>query len=292
MFEEIATGVFSVDHQVVEGKNGVVLGRRGAVAIDGGNYPEEGQAVAEFLHARGYAPRRLVLTHGHGDHILGGGALADGEVFAHANTPAVIRRQIPGWAARSGETEAQVAARLVWPTVTFSHELDLDLGDRTLHLFPTPGHSEDGVCVYLPETRILFAGDAVVTGIVPAIGDGDSAQLEASLRALAELPIAILVSGHGPLLRGSETIRDWLGWLVGYLAGIRAFVQGELARGQAADAVADAAEFHRFVGDRLPADRHGMPRRHRATVEKIVEEQLHEAGAGRDLRREDCAGRL
>ena len=80
MFTEIAAGVFSAEHQVAEGKNALVFGRRGALAIDGWTYEKEGQAMADFMRAKGYEPNRLALTHGHGDHVLGARPLAAGEV--------------------------------------------------------------------------------------------------------------------------------------------------------------------------------------------------------------------
>jgi cyclase len=273
MFTEIAPGVFSVEHQVAEGKNGIILGRRIALAIDGGIDPEEGRAMAEFIRSRGMAPERLVLTHGHGDHVLGAAALAQGEVFAHAATPAVIQRHLPGMAERPGLSTAEMAARLPRPTVTFTGELRLDLGGRSVLLFPTPGHSEDGISVLVEPERILFAGDSVVTGIIPAIGDGDSRVLEATLRSLEGREIEVLVPGHGPIVRGAEAVRDWLRWIAGYLARVRDFARAELERGRDPEAVAEAAGYATLVGDRLPEDRHGMPRRHRATVEKIAREE-------------------
>ena len=39
-------------------------------------------------------------------------------------------------------------------------------------------------CALLEEDRVLCGGDTVVTGIVPAIADGDSRLLEATLRRL------------------------------------------------------------------------------------------------------------
>jgi cyclase len=276
MFTEIAPGVFAVEHRVVEGKNGIILGRRIALAVDAGNEPEEGEAMGAFIRERGLAPDRLALTHGHGDHVLGGAALASGEVFAHAAAPGVIRRHLAGWAERAGLTLEEMEARLPMPTVTFTDELRIDLGGRTVRLFPVPGHSQDGVCVFLEEERILFAGDSVVTGIVPAIGDGDSRTLEASLRELAGMEIEVLVAGHGPVLRGADRVREWIEWLAEYLAGIRAAVRVGLRQGQAPAAVADSIPFRAHVGDRLPEERHGMPRRHRSTVEKIIAEVLQE----------------
>jgi cyclase len=272
MFSELAPGVFSVDHRVVEGKNGIILGGRSALAIDSGSEPEEGLAMAEFIRARGYAPNRLALTHGHGDHLLGGAAFADAEVFAHARAPEVIRRQIPAWADRAGMSAEAMEARLLHPTITFAGDLRIDLGGKRVRFLHTPGHSDDGVSLYVEEDRLLFAGDTVVTGIVPAIGDGDSRVLQASLNALASLEIDVLVPGHGPVLFGQEAVRECLAWLQEYLERIRTFVSEELRRGSDPETVADAAEYARFVGDRFLPDRHGMLRRHRNTVAKILEE--------------------
>jgi cyclase len=282
MIEELLPGIFSVDHRVADGKNGILFGERITLAIDGGTDPEEGEAMAAFIRARRREPDRLVLTHAHGDHVLGAAALAGGEVFAHSAATAVIRRQLPGWAQRSGESVAETEARVIRPTITFTSELRIDLGGRTARLFPTPGHSEDSICLFLEEEHVLFAGDTVVTGIVPAIGDGNGAVLETSLRRLLALEIDLLVPGHGPVRRGREAVRDWLAWMIDYLTGVRAFARAALARGEQPEAVADAVTYERFIGNRLPIDRHGMPRRHRHTVTKIIEEVLGEGyGRGR-----------
>ncbi|MCZ6677378.1 MAG: MBL fold metallo-hydrolase [Candidatus Poribacteria bacterium] len=281
MFTEIAPDVYSVAHRFVEGKNGIIIGTRGALAIDTCNYPDEGQAMTDFIRSKGWQPDRLALTHGHGDHILGGAAFADAEIFAHAATPEVIRKQLPGWAERSGESIAQVEARTIWPTVTFTDELRIDLGGKHLQFFPTPGHSKDGVCIYLEEHRALFAGDTVSTGIVSAFGDGDSREMEASLRKLTEMDIEILVPGHGPVLRGANRVRTWLEWLISYLSSVRAFVGDALRPGVDSEAVADVIDYQEFIGARLPIDKHGMPRRHRNAVEKIIEEELDRKDASR-----------
>ena len=46
---ELALGVFSVDSRFVDGKNGIVIGKRAALAIDGSNYEDEGAAMASFI---------------------------------------------------------------------------------------------------------------------------------------------------------------------------------------------------------------------------------------------------
>jgi len=274
MFDEVAPGVYSVSSRFVDGKNGLVFGSRGALAVDGSNYVDEGQAMAEFIRGQGAEPVRLALTHGHGDHILGAAPLAGGEVFAHESTPSVIREGMPRQAERWSVTVAEAEARTVWPTVTFRGTLRIDLGGKSVRMIHTPGHSCDSASAFVEPDRVLFAGDAVVTGIIPAIGNGNSRDMEASLQALLELDAAVLVSGHGPVLHGGDAVRDWLQWQVGYISGVRERVVEALAQGSDADGARDAAGFEEFVGDRLDAAEHGMEGRHLSTVSKIVEEEL------------------
>ena len=248
MFEQVAPAVYAVSNRWVEGKSGIVFGARIAVAVDACGYADEGQAMAGFIRERGFSPHRLVLTHGHGDHILGGESFAGAEVFAHDTCAQVIRRQLPGWAERSGETVKQVVGRVIWPTITFSERLTMDLGGKHLQLIHSPGHSEDGVCVYVAEDRLLFGGDTAVTGIVPAVGEGNSVALEATLRKLSDLPVDILVPGHGPVVRGAPLVRHWLGGWADYLARVRATVWEALERGEDPESVARSLRFEDFRG--------------------------------------------
>jgi cyclase len=272
MFTEEAPGVFSVASRFVDGKNGIVIGERAALAIDCCNYEDEGQAMANFIREKGFAPNRLALTHGHGDHIWGGNPLKGGDVFAHHLTPGVMARQVPQALAKRDVSEEKIRSEMPWPTVTYCDELWIDLGGKTVWLFPSPGHSVDGVSIYVVEDKVLFSGDSVVTGIVAAIGDGDSRILEQSLHHLMGLDIEVLVPGHGEALHGKERVQDWLRWQVGYLGAVRERLQKELALGKDAVLAADAVDFETYIGDRLPIDRNGMPKRHRNTVDKIVEE--------------------
>ena len=272
MITEIVPGIFSIDHQVAEGKNVVILSERGAWAVDTGSTPAEGREIADYIRGRGYTPNRLIYTHGHGDHVLGSSCFQGSDVFAHALTPVEIRRLLPALAARAGLQPEALAATIAWPTVTFRDELFLDLGNKQLHLFPTPGHSQDGVSIYVEEDRLLIAGDSVVTGIVPAIGDGNSLILEASLRRLARREIDVMVPGHGAVVYGRDAVQGWLQWLPDYLHSVRDFVQSALGRGESPAQIPALCDYDQFIGERLPKDRHNMAKRHRATVAKIVTE--------------------
>jgi cyclase len=196
MFNEIAEGIYSVDTRFVDGTNGLIFTSSGAVALDVGFYPDTGEAMADFIRARGHTPDRVVLTHGHSDHVLGGAAFRGADVFGNMGTADQARNQLAAFARRFDKDYDELMTQALLPNITFSGDLLLDMGDRTLRLFPTPGHSPDHISLYIAPERILFAGDTVVTGIVPAIGDGDSRVLEATLRGLLALDMDVLVAGR------------------------------------------------------------------------------------------------
>ncbi|MDA1192543.1 MAG: hypothetical protein O3A46_12785, partial [Candidatus Poribacteria bacterium] len=74
-----------------------------------------------------------------------------------------------------------------------------------------------------------------------------------------------------------------------YLRSVRAVVRERLNQGDDKDAAVDAVGYDEFVGDRLPKDRNGQPRRHRATVEKIADEELRDMRGNASARREEVS---
>jgi len=61
--------------------------------------------------------------------------------------------------------------------------------------------------------------------------------------------------------------------LADYLAAVRDRVRDSLKEGSSSSAAVEAVGYDEFVSDRLPRDRHNMPKRHRHTVVKIVAEE-------------------
>lgn len=90
----------------------------------------------------------------------------------------------------------------------------LDLGNRTLQVLHTPGHSPGGISLWEARTGTLFSGDIIYDG--PLIEDAYHSNLEhyaASLQRLSQLPIQTVHGGHFPSFSG-EKLREMIGqWL-------------------------------------------------------------------------------
>jgi glyoxylase-like metal-dependent hydrolase (beta-lactamase superfamily II) len=290
---QVAPGVYTVPHRVVAGKMGLIVGSRRSVAVDCGSDDAEGQALLDLARAGGRAPDWIVYTHGHSDHAGGGAPFRGAGVtaIAHVATPGVLRRLAEGRAARTGRRPEEVAAGLLWPEVLFAGELRLDLGGRTARLIPAPGHSPDSACLFLEPDGILFAGDTAVSAIPPAFGDGSGRALEATLRHLAGLGAAVLVPGHGAVLRGAPAVRAWLTWLADYLSALQEAAAGAVRaagpgggpagtaepgapEGALLDETLRLAPAGALLGDRLPLDGAERDRRHRDNAARAVAEAL------------------
>ena len=137
----------------------------------------------------------VVLTHNHADHSGGLQQLqADGAttIISAADRENMLRQP--------GSASAQIA---------YSGSLLLTMGGKELHLREIHGHTEGDTIAWLPQARVLVAGDLVTTAdSIPVIvnyEDGGSwVALESALGELAEYDFDYLIPGHGPVITKSE----------------------------------------------------------------------------------------
>jgi glyoxylase-like metal-dependent hydrolase (beta-lactamase superfamily II) len=156
----------------------------------------------------------LVLTHYHAVRTLGASAFAARRIIAHRNTAALVEeRGMEDWASEQGRMPrlfagAETILGLTRPTDTFDETMVLEVGDRRVELrYLGRGHTSGDLVVWLPEHRILFAGDLVEARAAPYMGDSyPGAWSSTTLDAVAALGAEQLVGGRGPVVRGREAV--------------------------------------------------------------------------------------
>ncbi len=166
-----------------------------AVLIDPGD-----EAARLMAALEGSEPTAIWLTHAHFDHI---GALA--EIHQQFPVPVYLHENDRELFGHAAESAAFFGLELKQPrleTLPLSQDQTLTLGTHQATCLFTPGHAPGHMAFYLPEQRLVFAGDALFQGSVGRtdLPGGDAAQLLESIRReLLTLPAETQVlPGHGP----------------------------------------------------------------------------------------------
>lgn len=206
---------------------GAVITNEGTVVIDTLPFPVETREMIDFLRAESKRGIRYVInTHYHADHVYGNYLFSEADIVASERCREIMRK--------SGEKNlneakqqtpelAEVALRL--PNLTVPDQVSLYLGDRVLRLVPLPGHSPDGLGVYVEGEKILFAGDSMMP--IPYFFWGDRDLLRQTLERMQAMNLENIVQGHGDvLLKGEidETIQQSVAYLDCILEKVRAKV--------------------------------------------------------------------
>jgi glyoxylase-like metal-dependent hydrolase (beta-lactamase superfamily II) len=89
----------------------------------------------------------------------------------------------------------------VLPTLLVTRELTLYRGERTIEIrHITRGNTAGDLVVWLPKERVVITGDLVVYP-TPYVFDSYIGDWVTSLDSLKALDAAVLIPGHGPVLR-------------------------------------------------------------------------------------------
>jgi glyoxylase-like metal-dependent hydrolase (beta-lactamase superfamily II) len=79
-------------------------------------------------------------------------------------------------------------------------------------LYFGPCHTLGDIAVWVPDERVLFAGDLAFVGSTPLVWEGSLHNWISTIDALLELRPAIVVPGHGPVTDASG-LREMQGYL-------------------------------------------------------------------------------
>ena len=184
--------------------------------------------LAESLHQEIRAltdlpVRYVILENGQGHAMLGTdywqqqGAI----VIAHEDAALEIEARGEGILQRmqSRNRDKAMGTRLALPDVTFTDNKILELGGRKIEiLYLGPAHSPGDIVVWLPEDKLVIAGDmAFHQRLLPVFEDTDTAGWVDTWPAFEALGATTVIPGHGVATSMSEVRR----WTLDYLTYMR-----------------------------------------------------------------------
>lgn len=158
--------------------------RKEAFAVDIGG---DGEELLKFLKQNDLTLKKIFLTHGHFDHILGTAVVAEAtgaEVYIHSDDAAMLtseRECLLSFMMRGAEL------RKIEKYTELRGGEEIDFCGTPVKVIHTPGHTRGGVC-YVCED-IIFSGDTLFKNSIGRTDfpGGSSDTLKRSLKTLKEL---------------------------------------------------------------------------------------------------------
>jgi glyoxylase-like metal-dependent hydrolase (beta-lactamase superfamily II) len=193
------------DLQWVANTATLIYGERDAVLVDTFLTIEQNQQLVDWVKARERNLAYIYITHGHGDHYFGVKQLVEAFPAAKpvSSAGAVERAKHEGdpkfldsfWNSRF---PGQISQPQVFPEPLDGDTFTLE--GHTLHVIETGFTDTDhSTALWVPDLRLVVAGDVAYNGIHQYMGEADSATRREWMRAadkLAALDPAFVVAGH------------------------------------------------------------------------------------------------
>ncbi|WP_344494270.1 MBL fold metallo-hydrolase [Nonomuraea monospora] len=230
--EEVSDGVYAYvqpDGSWWINNTGFLAGRRGVIVIDACSTERRTRAFRQAIGKVTDRPITTLLnTHHHGDHTFGNWLFPEATIVGHEG----VREQIiaDGVPAYRAAWSAEVEWGKMEPTppfLTFTDRVTLhsdELRCEVRHVGHA-AHTTNDSYVWIPERRVLFAGDLIFNGGTPFVLMGSVAGALRAIEQLRGLGAETVVPGHGEVC-GPEAYEP----VEGYLR----FVQDVARRGKEA----------------------------------------------------------
>ncbi len=208
---KLGEGVYAVLGDTGRGSEGrsnagFVVTKTGVVVIDALASPAQGQTLLRTIRTITPLPVRwLILTHHHPDHTFGAIVFkrAGAKVIAHPDRRTLASEDgddamVSAWTGVLGLREMQGFAFADTPDIPVAHDTTLTLGGREFVIdVPGTAHTAGDLVIWLPDARVLFAGDLLIEDGVAMVVDGSSGGLLAALDRVAALEPLQVMPGHG-----------------------------------------------------------------------------------------------
>ena len=183
-----------------------IIGDKGVILVDTGFTDEVGKHLGKTISKLTLKPvTHIINTHHHGDHHLGNIAFKGAEVTSTQQCKDFVENTGYEWI-----DVVQKASGVKFPntipvpaSVTVLQETRTERvidGVKVVLWAPKGSHSPDDLIVYLPDDKVLMAGDILVNRTTPVFNDAHIRNWIGTLEDIQHIDTETLVPGHGPLM--------------------------------------------------------------------------------------------
>jgi len=209
----------------------VIVGDKGVILVDPGGTDEVGRFVRQQIGKITPKPvTHIINTHSHGDHYLANIAFPEATIISSEKCRDLVIQTGDDWVqlmeslvGRRFPNTRPVTAGVVFPALSKT-KYAVNGVDLTLWV-PRGSHTEGDLMIYIPQEKILVAGDILVNGVVPTMQDGVVKNWIHVLKELQATDVEVYVPGHGALMKRAQVkaLRDSIArFYSGVQAGYRA----------------------------------------------------------------------
>lgn len=170
------------------------------IMIDAGqdvvDYEERLNKIFDTLN---FSVSHIVITHHHHDHTT---AIK----FLLSRFPSVVVYKFKGNDEESLNYDENLQTKFGFKYTYIPSEQTLSLNEYELQICHLPGHSDDSIGIYDPNTKRLFVGDTI-------LGEGTGTQISnlaiymKSLEKILAMDVEILLPAHGSIILTSEEVK-------------------------------------------------------------------------------------
>jgi len=204
---------------------GFVITPTSVVVIDALGSPRLAERLTAEIKKRTSLPiSDVILTHYHADHIYGLSHFKalGAHITAHAASKEYLRSDTARLRLAASRTDLAPwiddKTQLVPADTWITGPTSLKIGGWVFELDHVgPAHTPEDLTVFVPEEKVLFAGDLFFNGRLPFVGKANSSQWILSLDQMLKYEAMAVVPGHGPAStnpkRDIGMTRDYLKYL-------------------------------------------------------------------------------